>query len=105
MHNETFEIVKELIIKKARVKPEKVNLQAKLYKDIEFDSMEDVEFIIEIEEKFGIQIPDEEAQKMVFVEDLVNAIDKKVAEKLVNRALNNIGYKEVNRKFYGSRNL
>jgi acyl carrier protein len=86
MRDETFEIVKELIIKKARVTPEKVKLHAKLYKDIEFDSMEDVEFIIEIEEKFGIQIPDEEAQKIEFVEDLVNAIDKKVAEKLVNIA-------------------
>ena len=81
MADETFKKVRQLIIKRTGIKPEKVVASAEFYKDIQFDSLEDVEFIIEVEEEFGIQIPDEESQRMVLVDNLVRYIDSKIAEK------------------------
>ena len=47
-----------------------------MMKDLEADSLDAVEIIMAIEEEFGIEIPDEEAEKFQLVGDLVNYVDK-----------------------------
>ena len=52
-------------------------LEDNLNKDLGADSLDRVEIVIMIEDDFGIDIPDEEFEKVRTVEDLVNIIEKK----------------------------
>ena len=51
-------------------------MDTNMMKDLEADSLDAVEIIMAIEEEFGIEIPDEEAEKFQLVGDLVNYVDK-----------------------------
>ena len=53
-----------------------VMMDTNMMKDLEADSLDAVEIIMAIEEEFGIEIPDEEAEKFQLVGDLVNYVDK-----------------------------
>ncbi len=73
--NSTFEAVKEIIIEKLGVSPEKVTPNARFREDLEADSLDLVELIMEFEEKFGGEISDEEAQKITTVGEAVKYLD------------------------------
>lgn len=70
--NEVFEQVKAIIVDKLGVDPAKVTPQARFREDLEADSLDLVELIMEFEEKFGGEISDEEAQKITSVGDAVS---------------------------------
>ncbi len=59
-----FEQVKEIIVKQLGVDPAKVTLDARFREDLEADSLDLVELIMEFEDVFGGEISDEEAQKI-----------------------------------------
>jgi acyl carrier protein len=59
-----FDDVRNIIVEQLHVPPEKVNLEAKFIEDLGADSLDTVELIMALEEKFGLQIPEEEAQKL-----------------------------------------
>jgi len=71
MDNQVFEQVKAIIIDKLGVDGAKVTPQARFREDLEADSLDLVELIMEFEEKFGGEISDEEAQKITTVGDAV----------------------------------
>lgn len=71
----TFEQVKEIIKDKLNVAPEKVTEKAAFINDLGADSLDVVEFVMAVEERFKITIPDEDASKMVTVGDAVKYID------------------------------
>lgn len=70
-----FEKVKEIIASELNVSAEKVTLDAKLKEDLGADSLDAVEIVMALEDEFGCSIPDEEAQNIHTVEDLVKYIE------------------------------
>ena len=71
----TFDKVKAITADKLGVDPSKVTMDAKFINDLGADSLDVVEFIMDVEKEFGITIPDEEAGKLETVGDAVNYID------------------------------
>ncbi|WRB43927.1 acyl carrier protein [Helicobacter pylori] len=66
-------IAEQLEIDVSQVTPE-----AKFVKDLGVDSLDIVELIMALEEKFGIEIPDEQAEKIVNVGDVMRYIEKQL---------------------------
>jgi acyl carrier protein len=78
---ETFEKVKEIIVEKLGVSADEVTLEAIFIDDLGADSLDTVELVMAFEEEFGIEIPDENAEKILTVNDAVEYIDEKTGEK------------------------
>ncbi len=74
-----FEEVKETICQQLKAKPEDITLETSFIDDLGADSLDSIELVVELEEKFGIEIPDEDAQEMHTVGDVVNYIGKKIS--------------------------
>jgi len=68
------EKVKEIIVEQLGVDEEDVNPNAKFIEELGADSLDTVELVMALEEHFDIQIPDEEAEKIVTVGDAVQYI-------------------------------
>ena len=78
---ETFEKVKEIIVEKLGVSADELTLEAIFIDDLGADSLDTVELVMAFEEEFGIEIPDEDAEKILTVNDAVEYIDEKTGEK------------------------
>ena len=72
----TFEQVKKIVAEKLGVSEEKVTETAAFVNDLGADSLDVVEFVMEVEKEFDITIPDEAAGKMEKVGDAVKYIDE-----------------------------
>jgi acyl carrier protein len=72
-----FDDVRNIIVEQLHVPPEKVNMEAKFIEDLGADSLDTVELIMALEEKFGLQIPEEEAQKLDTVGKAVTYLEGK----------------------------
>lgn len=72
----TFERVKKVVVDQLSVDAGEVTATASFQADLGADSLDTVELVMAFEEEFGIEIPDEEAEKIVNVQDAVNYIDK-----------------------------
>jgi len=72
-----FEKIKQIIVNELGVDPSKVTPEARFVEDLGADSLATVELIMNTEKEFGISIPDEDAQKMRTVQDVMNYIDSK----------------------------
>ena len=70
-----FDEIKEVIVKELSVEADKVTPEAEFVKDLNADSLDVVELIMALEEKFGVNIPDEEANKIQKVGDVVALIE------------------------------
>ena len=75
------EKVKNIIAEQLGVKPEEVTPEAKFIDDLGADSLDTVELVMALEEEFGIEIPDEEAEKLITVGDAVKYIGEKAGQK------------------------
>ena len=73
-----FEVIKKIIAEQLKVDESIITMDTHLMKDLEADSIDAVEIIILIEEKYGIEIPDEDAEKFQRVGDLVRYIEGRV---------------------------
>ena len=71
---EILEQVKETIVEQLGVEAEKVTENATFIEDLAADSLDVVELIMNIEEKFEIEIPDSDAEKIVTVKDVIDYI-------------------------------
>ncbi len=63
--------VKEIIVEQLGVDPEKLTDDAKFIEDLGADSLDTVELVMTFEEKFGVEVPDEDAEKLKSVADVV----------------------------------
>ena len=72
----TFDKVKEVIIDKLGVEESSIVSDAHFVNDLGADSLDSVELIMEFEEEFGIEIPDEDAENITTVGSAVDYIDK-----------------------------
>ena len=72
------EKVKAIVAEQLGVKQEEVTEEASFIDDLGADSLDTVELVMALEEEFGIEIPDEDAEKMTTVGDAVRYITQKV---------------------------
>ena len=72
----TFDKVKEVIIDKLGVEESAITSEAHFVNDLGADSLDTVELIMEFEEEFGIEIPDEDAENITTVDSAIGYIDK-----------------------------
>jgi len=72
----TFNKVKEVIIDKLGVDEDAIKTDAHFVNDLGADSLDTVELIMEFEEEFGIEIPDEDAENITTVGSAVDYIKK-----------------------------
>jgi len=75
------EKIKSIIAEQLGVKIEEVTPQASFIDDLGADSLDTVELIMALEEEFGVEIPDEDAEKMTTVGDAIKYIAEKTANK------------------------
>jgi acyl carrier protein len=69
--------VKAIITEQLGVNPDQVTPDAKFIEDLGADSLDTVELVMALEEEFGQEIPDEEAEKLQSVGDVVKYIEEK----------------------------
>ena len=67
--------VKDIIVEQLGVNPEQVTLEAKFIEDLGADSLDTVELVMAFEEEFSIDVPDEEAEKLQSVGDVVRYVE------------------------------
>lgn len=72
---DVFDRVKELIIERLEVEESKVTMEASFKDDLDADSLDVVELVMELEDEFDMEIADEEAEKINTVGDAVNYIN------------------------------
>ena len=78
--DEIFEQVKAILVETLSVDEEKVTMEARFQEDLETDSLDLVELVMTMEEKFGIKISDEEAAEIKTVGDAVEFVEKRIAQ-------------------------
>jgi len=71
----TLDKVKEVIIDKLGAEEDKIESSSSFVDDLGADSLDTVELIMQLEEEFGIEIPDEDAEKMTTVQSAVDYIE------------------------------
>ncbi len=74
---EIFEKLKEIIVNQLGVEEANIKEDATFVDDLSADSLDIVELVMNIEEEFEIEIPDEDAEKIVTVGDVVNYIKER----------------------------
>ncbi|WP_292662850.1 acyl carrier protein [Nitratifractor sp.] len=68
--------VKEVVVEQLNVNPDEVKEDSKFVEDLGADSLDVVELVMALEEKFDIEIPDEEAEKIATVADAIKFIEE-----------------------------
>ncbi|WP_414043352.1 acyl carrier protein [Macrococcus animalis] len=72
---ENFDKVKDIIVDRLGVDADKVTAEASFKDDLGADSLDIAELVMELEDQFGMEIPDEEAEKINTVGDAVKYIE------------------------------
>ena len=75
---ENYDKIKEIIIDKLGIEDGKITIEAKFIDDLGADSLDTVELIMQFEEEFSIEIPDEEAEGLLSVGQAVDYITNKL---------------------------
>jgi acyl carrier protein len=73
----TEEKVKDIIVEQLGVNPEQVTPQASFIEDLGADSLDIVELVMAFEEEFSVEVPDEDAEKLQTVGDVINYIKER----------------------------
>ena len=73
--------ITEIIVEQLGVKAEEVTPEASFVDDLGADSLDTVELVMALEEEFGIEIPDEDAEKIQTVGDAIKYIEEKCTAK------------------------
>ena len=76
-----FEEVKEIMVDTLGCDETKISMEAVLADDLKIDSLDAVELVMVIEEKYGIKIPDEETSTIATVKDAIDKVKEKLAGK------------------------
>ena len=74
---DTFAKIKEVIVDKLGVEEDKITREANFVDDLGADSLDTVELIMQLEEEFGIEIPDEDAETITTVGAAIDYIESK----------------------------
>ena len=81
MNQEIFEKVKNIVVDQLEADADKVKPEANFANDLGADSLDTVELVMALEEEFGIEIPDEAAEKIDTVEKAADYISQEIEAK------------------------
>ena len=70
-----LEEVKEVVVEQLNVNPEEIKEDSKFVEDLGADSLDVVELVMALEEKFDIEIPDADAEKIATVGDAIKYVE------------------------------
>lgn len=70
-----FEVVQQVIVEIKDIPEENIHMESRFEEDLEADSLDVTEMLMLLEEKYDIQIPEEEAEGMKTVQDVVKYIE------------------------------
>ncbi|MFH1212661.1 MAG: acyl carrier protein [Candidatus Neomarinimicrobiota bacterium] len=73
-----FEKVQEIVAEKLGIEKSKITMEASFIDDLGADSLDTVELIMKMEEDFSLEIPDEDAERLKTVGEVVNYLDSKL---------------------------
>jgi acyl carrier protein len=73
-----FEVIKSVIVEIKDIPEEQIKLESSFEEDLEADSLDIVEMLMLLEEKYDIQIPEEDAETMKTVKNVVDYIEAKI---------------------------
>ena len=76
MRDDIFERVRSIVVNHLGVDPRKVALATSLIDDLEVDSLERIELIMELEDVFDVMISDRVAETIVTIQDAVNYVER-----------------------------
>ncbi len=79
--SEIEKLVKSIVVDKLQVEESAVVENASFVDDLGADSLDTVELVMDFEEKFGVEIPDEDAEKIRTVGDAIRYLEEKLKEK------------------------
>jgi acyl carrier protein len=68
--------VKKVVIEQLNVEEDQVKPEANFQQDLGADSLDTVELVMALEEEFGCEIPDEDAEKIATIQDAVNYVER-----------------------------
>ena len=71
-----FEDVRDVVVEQLSVAPDAVKLESKIIEDLGADSLDVVELVMALEEKFEVEIPDSDAEKLITINDVVSYLEK-----------------------------
>ena len=77
--SDTTDRVKKIVVERLGVEEDKVSEGASFIDDLGADSLDTVELVMAFEEEFGIEIPDDAAEKIATVKDAISFIDANVS--------------------------
>ena len=72
-----FEKVRDIIANQLGIDPEKIQPETKLVDDLKTDSLDIVELIMDLEQEFDMEIPDEDLPKIQSVDDIIRYLESK----------------------------
>ena len=75
MSDNITEKVTEIIVEQLGVSADQVKPESKMIEDLGADSLDAVELVMAVEEEFGIEVPDEQAEKLISVGDIVSHVE------------------------------
>ena len=75
-----FDKIKDIIVEQLDVEEDAVTMEASITDDLGADSLDVVDLVMSIEERFDVEIPDEEVENIKTVGDIVKYIENKVEE-------------------------
>ena len=84
------EKVNDIISEQLGVKKEEIKTESSFIDDLGADSLDTVEVVMALEEEFGIEIPDEDAEKITTVGEAVKYIEEKITKKEYDKNRNKI---------------
>lgn len=74
--SELADKVMDVVCKQLNVSKDKLKPETSFVNDLSADSLDLVELVMELEEEFGVSIPDEEAEKIQTIGDAINYVEK-----------------------------
>ena len=70
-----FDEVRDVVVEQLSMAPDAVKLESKIIEDLGADSLDVVELVMALEEKFEVEIPDSEAEKLKTIQDVVTFVE------------------------------
>ncbi|MEK9150445.1 MAG: acyl carrier protein [Candidatus Desantisbacteria bacterium] len=78
MAEDVFERVKKIVIEQLGVNESQITEDASYIDDLGADSLDTVELVMALEEEFGLEIPDEDAERITTISQTVTYIEEKI---------------------------
>ena len=70
-----FDEVRDVVVEQLSVAADAVKMESKIIEDLGADSLDVVELVMALEEKFDVEISDSEAEKLISIADVVNYVE------------------------------